>query len=262
MISLVAYGGGRDSTAALIEMIRRGEPAPRAILTADTGDRKKGKFGEKPETYAYVDMFSEWLQNHNYPPVTWVRKGGNDETLEESCLRLGVLPAIAYGHKTCSQRFKIEPQDKWANNDPVCQGEWASGRKITKIIGYNWDEVHRAHFYEDEKYERRYPLIDWRIGRERCAEIILSAGLPLPPKSACFYCPHMKPHEVRALAKQHPNLLSRALRLEANAKDLQTVKGLGRNFRWADVIAQGEMFPEIYDKQPDEMPCGCYDGAA
>ena len=241
-------------------MVRRGEPPPHAVLTADTGDRENGKMGEKPETYAYVDMFSGWLQEHGYPPVTWVRKGGKDETLEEFCLRLETLPAIAFGYKTCSQKFKIEPQDKWANNDPVCQAEWAAGRKVTKIIGYNWDEVHRAQFYDDEKYVRRYPLIDWRIGREQCAAIILSEGLPLPPKSACFYCPHSKPAEIRALARQHPDLLQRALKIEANAKTATTVKGLGRHFSWRDVINQGEMFPEMYDKRESEMPCGCYDG--
>ena len=34
------------------------------------------------------------------------------------------------------------------------------------------------------------------------------------------------------------------------------VKGLGRGFRWEDVIATDDMFPESHI----ELACGCYDG--
>ncbi|MDG9927457.1 MULTISPECIES: hypothetical protein [unclassified Pseudomonas] len=49
---VVAYGAGTNSTALLVEMVRLGEPVD-AILFADTG-------GERPETYAYRDLFSDW----------------------------------------------------------------------------------------------------------------------------------------------------------------------------------------------------------
>ena len=39
------------------------------------------------------------------------------------------------------------------------------------------------------------------------------------------------------LREQHPDLLSRALTLEANAREnLVRVKGLGRNWAWADFL--------------------------
>lgn len=50
---VVAYGGGRDSTAAIIEMHRRGIRID-AIVMADTGN-------EKPETYAFLVIFNCWL---------------------------------------------------------------------------------------------------------------------------------------------------------------------------------------------------------
>lgn len=258
-IVLVSNGGGTNSTALLCGMVERGEPAPHAILMADTGDWENGKPGEKPHTYEYRAMFSRWLVDHGYPSVTTVRKGGNGRTLEEDCRIKSMLPSIAYGYKTCSHKFKIEPQEKWANNDPACRAAWARGEKVVKLIGYDADEPERAQLFECNKYRNRYLLIEWGWGRDECIEAIKRAGLPLPGKSACFFCPNSSPAEIRELASAYPALAQRALEMEASAS-LTTIKGLGRRFSWADVLAQGEMFPEIYTKR--EMPCGCYDGGA
>lgn len=255
-VTIVTYGGGTNSPAVLIGMIAKKEPPPRAILFADTD-------GEKPHTYSYLKMFSGWLQQFGYPHITVLKRnsrGRGAETLYESCMRLNVLPSVAYGWKTCSQKYKIEPQDKWCNSDVELRAEWASGRKVVKIIGYDFGEVKRASFGEDEKYIRRYPLIEWKWGRAKCEEIIQRMQLPLPGKSACFFCPHSKKQEIVELGVRYPNLLEKALALEANAKNLKKTKGLGRSFRWVDFI-QGARDARAAKEDPfDEIPCGCYDG--
>ena len=246
MISLVAFGGGTDSTAMLIEMVKRGEPRPHAILFADTG-------GEHPHTYRHVETFSAWLHDRQYPEITVVRctdKGG--ETLERKCLRLKALPPIAYGFKTCSQKFKLEPQEKWANKDYQCVAAWARGELVQRIIGFEYGEERRVKD-PDKKYTNRYPLIEWEIDRDNCKRIILGAGLRLPGKSSCFFCPNMRVGEIRALRETYPNLFSRALAMEDNA-ELTHIAGLGRNFSWRDFANQIDL--------PMDMPCDCYDGAA
>jgi hypothetical protein len=252
---VACYGAGTNSTAFLIGMVERGEPVD-AILFADTG-------GERPETYAYVETFSAWLVAHNYPPITVVTKGGRPETLEQSLLRLKCLPSVAYGFKTCSQRFKVEPQDKWLNNWAPAKEAWAAGRKVVKIIGYDMDEPHRVKAYDSKKYENRYPLLEWEWGREECVQAIAAAGLSQPGKSSCFFCPSSTKPEILALRDRHPDLLRRALAIEKNAK-LDTVNGLGRRLNWGDFI---ELVEEAEDpsrfmlRQVDTpMPCGCYDG--
>lgn len=252
---VACYGGGTNSNAYLIGMVQRGEPVD-AILFADTG-------GERPETYANVELFSGWLVSQGYPAITIVKKGGRPETLEESLLRLGSLPSIAYGFKTCSMRFKVEPQDKWLNNWPIAQEAWANGRKVTKIIGYDMDEPHRVKPFTSPKYENRYPLLEWGWGREECVQAIKAAGLPQPGKSSCFFCPSSTKPEILDLRDKHPELLQRALAIEKNAK-LDTVNGLGRRLNWGDFI---ELVEEAEDpstftlRQPDmPLPCGCYDG--
>ena len=104
-----------------------------------------------------------------------------------------------------------------------------------KYIGYDAGETRRrdhARIYDeqDKKYCKVYPLMEWGWKREDCITAIRKAGLPVPGKSSCFFCPSMKKAEILELQKQHPDLLARALALEANAqKNLQRVKGLGRN---------------------------------
>lgn len=248
MTTIASYGGGTNSTAMLIECAKRGINVD-LILFADTG-------GEKPHTYQYVKTFNDWLIKNGMPEIIWVKSP--NETLEQSCNKLKALPSIAYGVKTCSQRFKIQPQDKYVNNWIVAKSEWAAGRKITKLVGYDADEHHRIKDYSDDKYTLSYPLVDWDMGRDECLQTIADAGLCPPGKSACFFCPSTKPSEVRWLAHNHPELAERAMKIERQA-DLDSIKGLGRNFAWRDLLSQGEMFSDGFGRTP-EIVCGCYDG--
>ena len=47
--------------------------------------------------------------------------------------------------------------------------------------------------------------------------------------------------------------------MERNAK-CEVVKGLGRNWRWEDLVKADSMQMKLFDDLPDEVPCGCYDG--
>jgi hypothetical protein len=166
---------------------------------------------------------------------------------------------VAYGCKTCSQRFKIAPQDKFVNNWEPAKQQWADGGKVTKLIGYDTGESHRSKKdYSDEKYLFRHPLIEWSMGRAECIEGILQAGLCLPGKSACFFCPNSKPSEIRQLASVYPDLMDRAIAMEKNA-ELTHIKGLGRSYAWKDIIATSDMFSDHHFYTP-EITCDCFDG--
>ena len=107
---VVSYGAGTNSTAMVCEMVRRGEPFA-AVVFADTG-------GERPETYAHLLEFSEWLTARGYPAITTVRqttKVGNVPvtTLEAECLAGHRLPGIAYGCGSCRDKWKQRPFRAW-----------------------------------------------------------------------------------------------------------------------------------------------------
>jgi hypothetical protein len=245
-MQVVSYGGGTDSTAMIVEMLNRGEKID-YITFADTG-------GERTYTYGYILMFNAWLVERYGVGITIVKKVGMDESLEENCIRKNMLPSLAYGFKGCSQKWKIQPQDKFFNNLPEAKELWKSGGKITKCIGYDLGEERRAKISDDDKYVYRYPLIEWEIEREDSLEIIANAGLPKPGKSACFFCPASRKAEILDLRDNYPDLLNRALKMEENA-ELTSVKGLGRSFSWKDFLAG-----QAQDHGAPEQACGCYDG--
>jgi len=247
-IKYVAYGGGVNSTAMIIGMLQHKIP-PDLIVFADTG-------GERPDTYEYIEYFNKWLQQYNLEIQT-IKKDG--ETLEQECIRINGLPSLAYGYKRCSLKFKRDPQNKYRNNHPQCKAVLKSGNKIDVYIGIDAGEAHRANNapIDDKKYNYHHPLIDWDLGRDECIELIKSVGLKVPKKSSCFYCPSMRPTEIRELKNNHPELLDRALFMENNAKDnLKSVKGLGRNWSWNTFINQ----QDIEYLHVAEIPCACFDG--
>ncbi len=246
----VAYGAGTDSTAMLVELVERRQHVD-VITFADTG-------GERPETYAYVTMFSAWLVERGYPPIVTVKNDGMYESLEANCLQTNALPSIAYGFKSCSEKYKIRPQNKWLKAHPLAIETWAAGGVVTKLIGYDAGEERRTLTAKDKDFAFRFPLIEWGMEREDCIAAIQGVGLPLPGKSACFFCPSSRPHEVITLHRKHPDLMARALAMEANA-ELTTVQGLGRSWSWADLIRSERSQIDMFAVSPD-MPCGCYDG--
>ena len=241
---LVSFGGGTNSSAMLIEMVKRDIHAD-VILFADTG-------AEHPHTYKHIADFSHWLVDRGHMPIMTVRQ---KKTLEEDCLIRKALPSIAYGFKTCSQRWKISPQDKFMNNCEAAKEVWASGEKIIKYVGFDTDEAHRIKDYSDKKYDVQYPLVDWDMGRDECVQVLRDEGFCSVGKSSCFFCPSSRISEIKALKAQHPDLYDRAVAMEDNA-DLTTIAGLGRSYSWKNAAATEDLFPDNYI----EIDCGCYDG--
>ena len=254
---VLTYGGGTNSSAILVELIKRGYPAPDLIVFADTG-------AERPHTYAHIGIMSMYAQNNGYPEILIVKnnqpskKGG----LYEMCMHYGRLPAVAYGFKSCSYQYKIEPVRKLIED--------RLGKKTTylKIVGYDSGESRRvssAAGKETEYQTNWYPLIEWGMGRDECIDSLIGAGVPIAGKSSCFMCPNSRQQEVRDLVRQYPEYKIKIIDLENRAWDasladgiVPRVVGLGRSWRWTDMLSNVDMFdaPDINA----DMPCGCYDG--
>jgi len=220
---LVAYGMGVDSTAMLVGLAQRGI-RPDAILFADT-------VSEKDETYAYLPIINEWCRKVGFPEVTvveYVVKNYKNWPpylgLEENCLTNGTLPSEAFGMGSCSEKWKQQPQNNWTKAWAPAVEVWAAGGKVKKAIGYDDSSADKKRSCSadrtfkvtpDERYEYWYPLQEWHWDRVRCVAEITAAGLPVPPKSSCFYCPNMKMPEIDALPAEK---LARIVIMEARAK--------------------------------------------
>ena len=260
MIS-VSYGGGVNSTALLVGLHARGV-RPDYILFADTG-------GELPSTYQHVAVVSAWSQSLGWPAITRVTNAGagnhGHASLEDECLRNVTLPSIAYGNKGCSTKWKRQPQERYLAAQPDVQALWQAGGKVNVCLGIDAGESHRGAAMLAATHKRwiyYHPLIEWGWAREECIAAIARAGLPVPGKSACFFCPSSKKHEVLSLARHYPDLFARAVDMERNAAPANThITGLGRRYSWEKLVAadaqQAKLFPDTI-----ELPCGCFDGDA
>lgn len=103
---------------------------------------------------------------------------------------------------------------------------------MTRAIGYDAgskDSKRAWSIKADSRYEYIYPLRDWGWDREHCVSENTAAGLPVPPKSACFFCPATQPQELADLVARHRGLADRIVHMEATAKpNLRKVEGLWR----------------------------------
>jgi hypothetical protein len=217
-----------------------------------------------------------WLVRQGFPTVTWCKKVTLDTTpyedLDGNCIENETLPSLAFGMKSCSIKWKQSPQDyvikgcKRGPNQrdphPLWIRSQARGVKLVKLIGYDNGkaDIRRAKKVkrEDDSFLYAYPLQDLAMNREDCIALILREGLPVPIKSACFFCPASQKWELWWLAGTHPDLFMKALKLEHQAM-------LGKHSRWAkyvndkgqvfiDEATYGKEWEEFISKPADQWP--------
>jgi len=226
---VLAYGIGVDSTALLVELVARGQK-PDLVLSADTGV-------EKPATYAYLDVIRPWMdaQDIRHELVSYTPKRFKHWPpyygLLEMCLTNATLPSKSLGGSSCSLKYKKAPQDAFLAGWQPAKDAWARGQRVIRLIGYDAGprdtlRANHALSIDDPLYDCRYPLREWGWDREACEARIVAAGLPVPPKSACWLCIANRPQEIRELPRWCLRLI---VLVEARAAPrLHTVEGLWR----------------------------------
>lgn len=232
---VIAYGGGVNSVAMCLLLIEQKQPISH-ILFSDTG-------GEKPGTYDYNAMFSDYLQAQGWPAIERLpvyKTGG----LYEDCITNNRMPSIVYGFKTCSEVWKRRPFIRYCNQYNL----WP----VTTFKGYDAGEPTRLKPDREARETMIFPLVEADMDRDDCKNMILRHGLPLPPKSACFFCPSSSPEDVRNLP---PDLLAKAIEMERNAKKIKAgvIRGLGFRHRWEDWAKIKTLF-DLPERSPIK-PC-------
>jgi hypothetical protein len=252
---IVCNGVGVDSAALLIALKRAGV-RPDLITFADTN-------AEKPETYNYLAILDNKLQEWGFPLTTRCKHITTDRVqyndLEGNCLDNQTLPSLAFGKKSCSIKWKQVPQDAVVKGvksgpnkkdpHPIWLDAQARGVLPVKLIGYDAGraDIRRSGKLsdQDECFHYRYPLqaLGWK--REDCIRVIAEEGMPIPIKSACFFCPASKQWELFWLAGAHPDLLLRALNMEYRALTGKHSRFDTVEFgdTWERLVRNAERFP-------------------
>lgn len=234
----ISYGGGVQSTALLVLAAERRIDFPLFVF-ANVGDDS-----ERKATLRYVEEYAKpYAAEHGIElaEVQRTRRDGTTETLMGRLTRPGSrsLPIPvrmsngAPGTRSCTADFKIKVVGKEMKRrgatagrtcvahtaDPAsakCRGRrCVEQNKATVGIGISLDEIHRANSRIVEPHEEIvYPLLELGLRRVDCERIIRIAGLPVPPKSSCYFCPFHRPETWHDMRRQEPDEFEKACQLE------------------------------------------------
>ena len=114
----------------------------------------------------------------------------------------------------CTRDYKVHPILRKVRE---LRKEHGSDR-VTQWIGISRDEAHRMKDSGVDYIDHRWPLIEKRMTRTHCLEWMRDHGYPLPPRSACVFCPYHSDIEWNRLKSLDPDSFAEAVRAE---KELQ-----------------------------------------
>lgn len=213
MIRVFAFGGGVQSMAGMVLTAQRRLHYD-AFVFAHVGEDS-----ERPGTLRYIQCYARLYADDHDINLVEVRKTTrkSPKTLYQYLMddnRSVSIPMRlsngAPGKRNCTTDWKIEPIAKWLKK----QGATPNHPAVV-ALGISVDESHRARTDSGIAWETlEYPLLDLRLTRSACAQIITDAGLPVPPKSACWFCPYKRMREWQDMRRLTPDTFQRACALE------------------------------------------------
>ena len=230
-ITTISYGGGVQSTAMLV-LAAQGNLGYEvdAALFANVGDDS-----EHPATLSYVrEIATPWAADHGIT-VHELRKTKRDgtparglwshimdhddpDTLREPIPIFGTNGAPM--SRSCTADWKIAVIGKWLKAQGANRNAVA-----TVCIGISTDEIMRVSNKKVMPYERPvYPLIELGLDRSACQRIISDAGLPVPGKSSCFFCPFHRPQVWAEMRRDEPELFWKSVKLESTLNDRRKLR--------------------------------------
>ncbi|MBF8184916.1 phosphoadenosine phosphosulfate reductase [Nonomuraea sp. K274] len=257
---VISYGGGVQSTALLVLAAQR-KIDFLTFLFANVGDES-----EHPATLAYVrEIAAAYAGRHGIAmhELHRQRRDGSIETLwerlHEPRLRSIPIPIRmdngAPGRRSCTSDFKIKVVAKWLKE------RGATPRNPAVVgVGISLDEIHRANKRRCEPYEQiDYPLLDLALRRDDCVQIITTAGLPVPPKSACFFCPFKTVAAWRHQRRYEPELFEKSVQLEAVLNEKRAMLGRDAAYLTRYGVPLDRAIQAIPER-PEHLDSGCDSG--
>jgi PP-loop superfamily ATP-utilizing enzyme len=201
--TVISYGGGVQSTALVVLSVSEGWDVDE-IVHVDLLD------AESPATREYVARFREWLRRDHGRDITIIER----DLYGDMLARPGFTPVPWHGRRErfmlkrqCTREYKVAPLARYLYD------RYPAGR-IGLMLGISVDEYHRMRDSSAARIEHVYPLVDRRLTRWQCREIVERAGLAVPWKSSCWFCPYRSSVSQWALVQRYPDLVGMARELE------------------------------------------------
>jgi len=236
-VYVLSYGGGVNTTALMIYLIKKEMPLDMVVF-ADLGS-------ELPETYEHLEIAKDYLEKHGIPfKVIKVDVAGGG--LYEGCERRKVIPSQLW--RWCTRDYKVKPIFRFYKS---------LGTHVYQYLGIDYGEIQRVKKSTESYVTNLFPLVDAKIDRKGCIDLINKEGLPVPVKSGCFFCPFNNLDRWEYIYKNHKDLFDRAIRLEENSKHFPEQKLNAHPLRELnDSFSNGRFILE--KEKPEDNLCDGY----
>lgn len=217
----------------MVYLIKNKLPLDECVF-ADTG-------AELPETYQAVNQADNYLKARELK-LTIVKSANS--TLYETCKRRKVIPSKIWRWST--RDYKITPIHRYYRS---------LGCHIYEYLGIDYGEIERVKPSKEPYITSIFPLVDNKLTREDCINLIKEAGLKVPVKSGCFFCPFHSIQSWKWLYENHHDLYLRAMRLEESSKHFPSQKLNEYSLR----VLKDRGFKNGQAKQSmSDKPCGAF----
>lgn len=217
-------GGGVQSIAALVLSVEGRIDYPLHLFC------NVGEDSENPDTLIYVhEIAMPYAAQHGIAFVELRKVIAHGKNLGQAdsvyrytladnrtiAIPMRTTPSGAPGHRECTTKFKVRQINKAIR----ARGATKKDRAIVGL-GISFDEVERMSSDDPlMRFTKEFPLIDLRLRRDDCKAIIRNAGLPIPPKSSCYFCPFQSISAWRNLRKTKPDLFDQAVAMEQSINE-------------------------------------------
>lgn len=196
-MQVVAFSGGKDSTALALRMAELGEDFE--LLFTPTGN-------ELPELEEHIlDIVGRVGRLLILPP---------NRSLAQWIEHYEALPN--WRQRWCTRQIKIVPCIAYLKAHP--------GSVL--CVGLRADEMERSGLY-GEYAQYRYPLREWGWNIKDVQQYLRDKNIQVPARTDCAVCPFQRLSEWWALWKEHPEAYAQGERWEAQTS--HTFRSRGRD---------------------------------
>ena len=238
MLKILSFGAGVQSTAILRMSLDGVLPMLDHVIFADPG-------AELAETYENVDILEAVCRQRGvgFHRVVnhYKRSSGNlfDDLLSEDRSARWASPPLFVKNgddrpgqtlRHCTGDFKTDPINRKFRE--LC-GVKPRSRGPKGVVAQQWLGIHagektRMKLSQYRWFEVYHPLIESDVAPMNswdCEQWLRRNGYPVPPKSACVFCPYQSDRRWLNLKRDHPKTFARCVELDSHSRALSAFKG-------------------------------------
>jgi hypothetical protein len=197
-IDILTYGGGVNSSALFFYMLDNNLNLD-LVVFADTGV-------ESPCTYETIEKMKKTCVERHIEFVTVKSEKGN---LYEYYWKTKTIPTVI--RRNCTTEFKIYPIRRYLRS------RYGKDAVFHMHVGIAYEEAHRMRTSDVKYIHNVYFLVDAKIDREGCFDILKRHGFSAS-KSGCVGCIFNKRSVWEQMLKEDPKEFNHWKLLEMNNK--------------------------------------------